>query len=130
MKLYLDADVFLALAKEQDRHKKAALAFFERYPEAEKITSTIACMEVWFYLYKNGNQRKALDALRAISSLCSVVDFTFRHIEQAVLLAADHQLSPADALHAILAQQADAVVSSDHSFDRIPALKRINFTKE
>ena len=51
-------------------------------------------------------------------------------MEQAVLLSGDYQLSPADALYAVLAQQADALVSSDHSFDKIYGLQRINFTKD
>src|SRR3989344_7627563 len=118
MKLYLDADVFLALLKEDDRHKKAATLFFEKYADAEKITSTMCCLEIWFYLYKNGHQKKVIDALRSISAMCTVQDFNAKQMGQAVFLGTENRLSPADALHAVLASEADAIVSSDASFDR------------
>ncbi|MBI2146937.1 type II toxin-antitoxin system VapC family toxin [Candidatus Woesearchaeota archaeon] len=129
MKLYLDTDVFLALLKEEDRHKKAAIAFFEKYSAAEKTTSTVCCLEIWFYLYKNGQQKKMVDALRAVAAMCTVQDFNAKQMGQAVFLSAENRLSPADALHAVLAADgADAIVSSDASFDRIASLKRIDFT--
>lgn len=129
MRLYLDADVFLAILKDEDRHKKAAQKFFEKYHDSEKITSTVCCLEIWFYLYKMGQQRKVVDALRAIAALCMVQDFNAKQMGQAVFLGSENRLSPADALHAVLAAEADAIVSSDASFDRIPSLKRIDFTR-
>ncbi|MBI4163485.1 MAG: type II toxin-antitoxin system VapC family toxin [Candidatus Aenigmarchaeota archaeon] len=129
MKLYLDADIFLALIKENDRFKAAARSFFSKSKGHELITSTLSCLEVWFYLYKHGLQEKALDSIRAISSICSVISYDPYDLENSIVLAEHHKLSPADAIHATLAMGFDAIVSSDSSFDKLSDLKRIDFTK-
>lgn len=130
MGIYLDADVFLALIKEPDRFKAAAIRFLSDNKETELSTSTLTCLEVWFYLYKNNLKSKALDSFRAICSLCEIIDYKFFDMENAILLANHHNLSPADALHAVLAMNFDAIVSSDSSFDKVPGLKRLDFTKQ
>ncbi len=130
MRLYLDADIFLALIKEEDRHKEAAQHFLEHFKREEFITSTAACLEVWFYLYKHGKQEQVLNALRAVGVLAKVQETAFPEVQTAALLAQQAQLSPADAFHAIQALQCDAIVSSDKAFDRVKGLKRVDFTKE
>lgn len=124
---YVDADVFLALIKEEDRHKKAAESFLEK--KDDLITSNITCLEVWFYLYKNGKQAQVLNALRAVNMIAKIQDVTLNEIQTAAILAQQAQLSPADAIHAVQALQCEALVSSDKSFDRVKGLKRIDFTK-
>ncbi len=129
MRLYLDADVFLALLKEEDRHKVAATLFLEKYKEEELFTSAITCMELWFYLYRESRNKMVLDSLRAVSMLCTVVDVGFSDMQEAALLSEHYGLSPADALHAHIALRYDAIVSSDHSFDKVSALKRMDFSR-
>ena len=128
MKLYLDTDIFLALIKGEDRHKDAAQRFFLRFKGHEFVTSSIALLEIWFYLYKNDQKTTAFDAMRAVRALCSIIETRIDHIEEGALLSTACRLSPADAVHAIVARFCDAIVSSDHSFDNVSELKRIDFT--
>lgn len=129
MKLYIDADIFLALIKSDDRHKKAAQTFLTSYKEKHIfVTSTLTCMEVWFYLYKNNLKDKILNSIRAISAIAQILEYGVDELEAAAVLAEHHALSPADSVHAFLALQTDGIVSSDASFDRIKTLKRIDFS--
>jgi len=129
MKLYLDADIFLALIKENDRFKESARAFFAKYKSFELVTSTLTCMEVWFYLYRNNLKDKALDSIRAIIAICKILTYDLFDLENSIMLAEHHNLTPADAVHATLGMKHDMIVSSDTSFDRVHGLKRLDFTK-
>ena len=130
MRLYLDADIFLALIKDQDRFKESAQHFFEISKHHIMITSSSSCLEVWFYLHKNNHANLALDAVRAIKSLVQVIDWRLEQLEEALFLAQNYKLTPADALHAVIASHFDGIVSTDKSFDRIKGLKRIDFSAE
>lgn len=129
MVVYLDADIFLALLKEEDRHKKAALQYFQKHKNSEFVTSSLTCLEILFYLHKNNLQNKALNAIRAVKSIAKVMDYGIVEIEAAALLAEKAHLTPADAIHAVIASRVDAIVSTDTSFDRISWLRRIDFSK-
>jgi len=127
-RLYLDTDIFLAIIKDDDRHKKAAQNFFQMHKSDELITSTITCLEIWFYLYKQGLGEKALDAIRAVGTLCTIQEVPFMTIQEAILLAQEIRLSPADGVHAVLASSVGVIVSSDHAFKRITGLQQIDFS--
>lgn len=127
MQLYLDADVFLALIKSDDRFKQKARAFFNEHKH-RYITSTLTCLEVWFYLHKHGLVEQASDAVRAIEELAQVMPFSVQDMHDGMVLAKEHKLTPADAVHAVLAKQTGAIVSSDKSLSKIRGLKRIDFT--
>lgn len=127
MRLYLDADIFLALIKENDRYKESAQEFFKTHKEHTFITSNLTCLEIWFYLHKHGLVEKVLGAIKSITALARVTEYGIREVESAIILAEQHHLTPADAIHAVLASETDAIVSSDASFDSISDLKRINF---
>jgi len=129
MRLYLDADIFLALIKEKDRFKYSAKKFFSVYKAHEFFTSTLTCIEVWFYLHRSGMRDKALDSLRAINSICEIIEYNLSDMENAVILSEQHNLTPADAVHATLGMKHDIIVSSDSSFDKIKGLKRLDFSK-
>ena len=129
MRLYLDADIFLALIKNEDRHKRAAQAFFRVNKNDKFITSSLTCLEVWFYLYKNNFKHSCIDAIRAVKNIAEIIDYNIQDVEAAMILAEHHNLSPADSIHAILAMRSEGIVSSDESFDRIKYLKRVNFLK-
>ncbi len=129
MKLYLDADIFLALIKERDRLKDLAIGFFEKYKTHELTTSTLTCMEIWFYLHKNNLKEKVLDSVRAITSICAILDWDLYDLENSIVLSEHHKLTPADSVHATLAMKCDCIVSSDSSFDRVPGLKRTDFSR-
>ena len=130
MAVYLDADIFLALLKEEDRYKRAALLYLQKNKSYEFVTSSLTCLEIWFYLHRNNLQTKALNAIRAVKSIAKIREYGIIEIEAATLLAEKTRLTPADAIHAILAARVDAIVSTDTSFDRIKGLKRIDFSKE
>ncbi len=125
---YLDADILLALIKEDDRHKTAAIAFFRSHQGHAFVTSSITCLEIWFYLNKQNLKTKALDAIRAISQIATIVDYGMKEMEGAIILAEHHKLSPADAIHALMALRYGKIISSDGAFDRIQGLQRIDFS--
>lgn len=127
--LYLDADLFIAGIKQEDRFKLSAREFFKRYRGEELITSTITCLEVWWQVYNFKISVSPADIVRAISAICKVESFDVRDLESAAVLAEHHKLSPADSIHAILALKHGTIVSSDRSFDKVPMLKRLDFTK-
>ena len=129
MRLYLDADIFLALFKEEDRFKENARKFMSSNSH-ERITSTIACLEIWFYMYRNNLQDQMTDILRAINKMCEIVGEDIFTMENASILSQQYKLSPADAIHATIALRYDAIVSTDKSFDKIKDLKRIDFSKQ
>lgn len=128
MVVYLDADIFLALLKEEDRYKKAAQQYFQKNKNSEFVTSSLTCLEIWFYLHRNNLQNKAFNAMRAIRAIATIIDYGVVEIEAATLLAEKVHLTPADAIHAVLASRVDGIVSTDNSFDRISGLKRIDFS--
>ena len=130
MKLYLDADIFLALTKEEDRHKKTVQQFLSENKQHQFFTSNLTCLEMWFYLYRNGLKEEVLKSILAVKAIATIIDYGITEIEQGVILAQKCGLSPADAIHATIAQRFDGIVSSDHSFDKISGLKRIDFSQE
>ncbi len=129
MRMYLDADIFLGLLKENDRHKTAAQKFLQTHKEEQLVTSVITLLEIWFYLYKNGCGDKTLDSIRAVRAIAEILPCSLEEIEAAAILAEHHSLSPADAVHAILSLNTASIVSSDASFDRITGLQRIDFSE-
>ncbi len=131
MKYYLDTDIFLAVIKEQDRLKEAALHFFQTHRQDELYTSSMCCLEIWFYLYRHNKKYKVLDAVRCVQQLCTVIETTTEDLTEGILLAQEYDLSPVDALHAIHSLRLSLpLVSSDGSFERVNGLKLIDFTKD
>lgn len=129
MTLYIDADVFLALLKEKDRYKIAAEKFLQQHKGKKLATSTITCLEIWFYLYKYGLGERALEAIRAVQLICDIIEISFSDLQTSTLLASQYHLSPADAVHANIALSHESIVSSDKAFDKVGGLKRIDFTE-
>ncbi len=131
IKYYLDTDVFLALLKEQNRLKEGALHFFQKHRQDELYTSSICCLEIWFYLYRHNKKYNMLDAVRCVQQLCTVIETTTEDLTQGILLAQEYDLSPADALHAIQALRLSLpLVSSDGSFEQVKGLKQIDYTQD
>ena len=130
MKLYLDTDLFLAAVKQKDHLKDAALRFFKKCKKEELYTSEATVLEVWHYLRRNNMEEKALEAIEHMEGLVAeILPLEHIHVKQAILLAANYRLSPSDAIHAIYAENMDAIVATDHKFDIIPNLKKIDFSK-
>ena len=131
MQLYLDADFFLALLKPNDRLKDFAKEFYEKNSaEHELLTSTASLLEIWFYLYRNNLRSEIPTALRAVKDLkIHMISFNSEDVGAGSVLAQSHSLSPLDSIHAMLALRTDGIVSTDESFDRVPELKRIDFSK-
>lgn len=131
MNLYLDTDIFLALIKDDDHLKSAAKKFFEKEkPHHALYTSAATCLEIAFYLYKNKLAKSALDAINYVEDTVEeVMPLDNTHLKSSVLLASQYHLSPTDAIHAVYASNLDAIVSTDAAFDRVPGLKKLDFTK-
>ncbi len=129
MRLYLDTDVWMALIRQEDRFNTCAKKWMQENKEKHTfVTSTVSCIEIWFCLYRDHRIDVALESVRAIARLATVLPIGLHDIQQALVLAEDHKLSPAYALHAVLGLQHDGIVSSDKSFDKVSQLKRIDFT--
>ena len=131
LKIYLDSDLILALVKEEDWLKEKAIKFLEQAKKRghELFTSSVACLEVWFHFNKAGLNDKASAVLSAIAREASVLPIGFDDLLKSAQVSRDFGLSPADSIHAVIALRFDAIASSDKHFDKIKALKRIDYTK-
>ena len=71
-----------------------------------------------------------MGALRSLQQIAAMREYSIHDLENAAVLAQKYTLTPADAVHAVLAiRTGSTIVSSDASFDRIQQLKRIDFSK-
>ena len=131
MKLYLDSDIFLAAFKDTDHLKSSAMKFLETESKKHELfTSTATLLEVWHYLRRNNLEERALEAVKYIESIVStVMPLDAEQLTAAIELAQAHSLSPTDAIHANYAKKLDGIVATDHAFDRVPGLKKIDFSK-
>ncbi len=131
MKFYLDTDIFLAGFKDKDHLKLSAQKFLkDNTGKHEFFTSTATLLEIWHYLNRNNLKEKTLEAVRYVEEIVDeVISLEPETLIEAVSLAEAYSLSPTDAIHAIHAKKFDAIISTDNAFDRVPNLKKIDFSQ-
>ncbi|MBI5176938.1 type II toxin-antitoxin system VapC family toxin [Candidatus Micrarchaeota archaeon] len=131
MKIYLDADFFLAILKPSDWLKKSAISYWrDNAGKHEFSTSSLTLMEIWFYLNRAGLNGEVPAALGDVILMgVQVLPVSSDDLLGAARKFQDTRLTPMDALHAHMALRFDAIVSTDSAFDSVKGLKRIDFSK-
>jgi len=121
--VYVETDVLVALAKDDDWLQDAAVQALDEY-EDDVQTSILAYAELLVVLYDRDTEGYDVDVTRALTNLLELVPIVPGVHEDAVLAAAafleEEDLTPFDALHAGLAVAHDErVLSSERDYDAI-----------
>jgi predicted nucleic acid-binding protein len=92
-------------------------------------SSTATIQEILFWLYNQGLRGEMVEAANALSRIRNLewVPVTPEVCLRASVLVKHYGLSPFDGYHAATALGRDGVVlSSDHSYDRVTGLSRVD----
>lgn len=131
MKYYLDADLFIAMLKEEDRLKSSAEGIFTAVREGkiEAFTSAATLLEILFWASKAKPRRARLrEYLRVAARLVSsVAPLGYRDLIVAAEFLQTQQVFALDAIHAAAAGTWP-IVSSDAIYERLD-LRRIEPAK-
>jgi predicted nucleic acid-binding protein len=127
IKLYADTDFFLALIKKDDWLKKNAEKIYRKYKN-ELWTSELTLKELMFLAIREN--KDPTDIIEKASELMPIKapDIGVEGHIAACYLIKRYQMTPFDALHAVLCQN-DTIVSSDKKYDKI-GLRRIKLEKD
>jgi len=125
--LYADTDFFLALIKKDDWLKKNAEKIYKKYKN-ELWTSTLTLKELLLLAYRDNK-----DPTEIIEKAAEIMEIREPNIGveghiAACYLIKKYQMTPFDALHAVLCEN-DSIVSSDKKYDML-GLNRIKLEKE
>lgn len=127
----LDTNLFLwHLRQDHPDHSPRATAFFAKIEDGEvqARTTDLVIFEAVFTLQRTYKQPKAAirDALLPLIELQGIVLPGKRRYRRVFELYIRHNISFADAFHAVLLGQLKLpeVISFDEDFDRIPGVKR------
>ena len=128
---FLDTNLFLRhLRQDHPIHSARATAYFARIEDGEiqVRTTDLVIFEAVYTLQRTYKQPKASirDALLPLLELPGIILPGKRRYRRAFDLYVRHNVSFADAFHAVLVTQLKlpAVISFDEDFDRIPGIKR------
>lgn len=120
--MYVENDFLMSLAKDDDWLQDDALAALEQYDDIH--TSITAYTEFLVVAYDPDAADYTIDVGRAIGDLIELVPVRPTEHEEAVLtaavLAAEHDFTPFDAIHAGIAIATDeSVLSTEQDYDAI-----------
>lgn len=120
--MYVETDFLIALVKDDDWLREAAVQALEERDDIH--TSILAYAEVLVLFYDREQAAYEIDAPRAIANLLELVPIEPTAHEDAVLAAAafidEYDLTPFDALHAGLATTRDeSVLSSETAYETV-----------
>jgi uncharacterized protein len=128
---FLDTNLFLRhLRQDHADHSPRATAFFTKIEQGETQvrTTDLVIFEAVFTLQRTYKQPKDAirDALLPLIELPGIVLPGKRRYRRVFDLYVRHNVSFADAFHAVLVSQLKLpeVISFDEDFDRIPGIKR------
>ena len=127
VKLYADTDFFLALIKKDDWLKSHAEKIYKKYKN-ELWTSTLTLKELMLLAYRDNKDPTEIIEKAAELMEIREPDIGVEGHIAACYLIKKYQMTPFDALHAVLAQN-DSIVSSDKKYDML-GLIRIKLEKE
>ncbi len=119
--MYVESDLLFALAKDTDWLKADAKAAVD----AEEVhTSIIAYTEYLQYFYDPDDAEYAVPVTTVIPNMLEKVPVRPAEHEQALLAAVafinDHNLTPADAVHAGIAHtEGEPVLSTEQDYDSV-----------
>jgi predicted nucleic acid-binding protein len=120
--MYVETDFLMALLKEEDWLRDAALSSLDERDDIH--TSILSYAEVLVLFYDREASAYEIDAPRAVANLLELVPIEPASHEDAVLAATvfidEHDLTPFDALHAgVAATNDETVLSSDRAYDSV-----------
>lgn len=130
--MLVESDTFIAVIKERDRLKRAASNIIEGIENGEireAYASVAAIQEIIFWLLK---ENRSSDIITAVNALLNIRNLEWVELNKEICLNAaalmeEYGLGPFDAYHAATAISRDRrIVSSDHAFDKIKSVERIN----
>ena len=134
---FLDSSVFLhaylkpkrKLSLEEEQVKVAASNIIQKVEEGEEVaTSVIHLSEAVNIVESRLGLEKALELLENVlaSENISILTVTRRNYEEALAIASRYNISPNDAIAALLSKENNItkVYSFDKHFDNIPFIKR------
>jgi len=120
--MYVENDFLMSLAKNDDWLQDDALAALEKYDDIH--TSITAYTEFLVVAYDDEAAGYTIEIGRAIGDLVELVPIRPTEHEEAVLtaavLAAEHDFTPFDAIHAGIAIATDeSVLSTEQDYDTV-----------
>ncbi len=125
--MYVDADVFVALTKPNDRHRPWAEKIMS-YDET-KCTSIVTLIELQFVLQREVDTDAALAFIEEFGNKFPDVQLLAldrQTLNESIQLRKTYGLSILDAIHATVCLQKDRrMASTDGCFDRVPNLRRV-----
>ena len=130
--MLLDSDIFIAVINEEDRLKHASLKILkaiERRKLRSAYVSVASIQEIIFWLLNRGLKDKVL---LTVSRVFGIKNLEWIPLGKEVFLTAsalieEYELGVFDAYIAATALLKDRVVlSSDHIYDKIKGIKRVN----
>ncbi len=130
--MLIESDTFIATIKENDRLRDDAAYIISAIHKGEitgAYASSAALQEVIFWLLK---ENRAAEVVTAVSSLLDIRNLEWINVSKEICLNAaalieEYQMGPFDAYHAATALSMDGrIISSDHIFDKIKNIERID----
>ena len=130
--MLLDSDIFIAVIKEEDRLKHASLKILkaiERRKLRSAYVSVASIQEIIFWLLNRGLKDKVL---LTVSRVFGIKNLEWIPLDKEVFLTAsalieEYELGAFDAYIAATALLKDrTILSSDHIYDKIKGIKRVN----
>jgi predicted nucleic acid-binding protein len=132
--MLVESDLFIAVIKERDRLKSAASEVLQSI-ETGKISNAYASVavvqEVIFWLLR---ENRSADVLTTVDALFNIKNLEWIDLSKEICLNAaalmeEYQLSSFDAYHAATAISRDGkILSSDHAYDKIKSIERIDLS--
>jgi predicted nucleic acid-binding protein len=134
-KVLIESDLLLAVIKKEDRLKPTAQRILERIDSGELkgIYASVAVLqEIIFWFYNRQLFNELTKAVNVLTHLKNVewIPITPEICLTASLLISEYNTSPFDAYHLATAISKDkTILSTEHIYDKIKGIKRIEPTK-
>ena len=125
--MYVETDFLVALVKDDDWLRDAALSALEDRDDIH--TSILSYAEILVLFYDREQAEYDIDVPRAMTNLLELVPVEPAYHEDAILAAAtfleEYELTPFDALHAgMAATTGERVLSSEGDYDTVGVTRR------
>jgi|SRR3989344_7017424 len=122
--MYLDVDVFYAVIKENDRHKKFALTALK---EKNKYTSIVSLLELEILVKREINDlfsQEIFEFFKQKFPDVKIIDFNEKIMEKSQELRKNFSLGIFDSIHAATCLiNNKKMASTDNAYKRIPEIK-------
>ena len=129
-KAYIDANVFIAAALENDAQAQRAREILRdiQSGKLDGYSSVLSIDEVFYKIMKVKSREQAIEACESLLSMRGLhfIDATKQVLIQAMRLLDHSHLLPRDAIHvaSMRAVGASRIISADADFDEVEGIKR------